>query len=69
MAKKNREQPEWEEPEEQWDALEEHEEEGEPLEGPGKCESDEDEELRDGEDGEGWEEEERRAGEEGEEQL
>ena len=62
-GKKNRERPEWEESEEQWDALEEQEEEGEPLEGPDRCEE---EELRDGEEGEGWEEEERRAGEEGE---
>jgi hypothetical protein len=65
-GKKKRERPEWEESEDQRDALEEHEQEGEALEGPDECEE-EDGELRDGEDGEGWEEEERRAGEEREE--
>jgi len=53
-GKENREQPKREESEEQRDALEEHEEEGEARGGPGKCEEGE-EELRDGEEGEGWE--------------
>src|SRR4029453_13264167 len=69
-GKKKRERPKREESKEQWDALEEQEEgghEGEPLEGPD--ESEEEDELRDGEEGEKWEEEERRAGGEGEEQL
>jgi hypothetical protein len=65
-GKKKRERPEWEESEEQWDALDEQEEGGEPLEDADQSEEAE-EELRDGEEGEGWEEEERRAGEEREE--